>query len=248
MKIQNCHTYDTDRKYSDAKNIEVYKDTLIKATQYPFGWTKKIYPQKGEMFFQGKDGELLVENIDTVSALIKYSAEPTCVLNMGSNSKPGGGVAYGAKAQEESLFRCSNLGLSITLDHYPLISTATLYTQEVVFFKDKDYNDLPDGHLADVITSPAIKIVDGVKYENYEELTNEKISFMLDLAAAYGQDNLILGAWGCGVYKNDPTYIAETFKKYLTTKRYYFKRVIFAIINDHNSVGSNYEIFKNVLL
>lgn len=247
MKISNLHNFEINSKYANVENTEVYKDTLLKAVHYPPGYTKKIHPQTYAPYFLAKDGELFVENIDTVSALIKYSDEPTCVLNMASYKTPGGGVAYGAKAQEECLFRCSNLGVSVSVDHYPLIGNATLYTTDAIFFKDKDYNDLSHGYLVDVITSPAIKIVDGIKEENYEELTEEKIKLMLDLAAAYDQENLILGAWGCGVYKNDPTYIAGLFKKHLENhgKRYWFKRVIFAIIDDY--MNNNYETFKRIL-
>ena len=53
---------------------------------------------------------------------------------------------------------------------------------------------------------------------------------------------------GCGVFGNDPVNIATWFKEILTEGYYKsFKNVIFAVINDHNSVSNNYQIFKNII-
>jgi uncharacterized protein (TIGR02452 family) len=58
-----------------------------------------------------------------------------------------------------------------------------------------------------------------------------------------------LGSWGCGVFDNNPTVISGLFLHILYKERYssLFDNVVFAIINDHNSVGNNYEIFKSQL-
>jgi uncharacterized protein (TIGR02452 family) len=76
-----------------------------------------------------------------------------------------------------------------------------------------------------------------------------KIKLMLSLAYLNNCDNIILGAWGCGVFKNDPQTIANFFHEILVLEeyKYMFNKVIFAVINDNNSVGNNYEIFKNIL-
>jgi uncharacterized protein (TIGR02452 family) len=70
---------------------------------------------------------------------------------------------------------------------------------------------------------------------------------MISLAAKNGVQNLILGAWGCGVFKNNPKLMAQYFSEVLVGEGYNlnFKNVVFAIINDHNSVGNNFEIFNN---
>jgi uncharacterized protein (TIGR02452 family) len=70
---------------------------------------------------------------------------------------------------------------------------------------------------------------------------------MLSLAAKHGVRNIILGAWGCGVFKNDPETISLYFHEVLVQECYsgLFNQVVFAIINDHNSVGNNFGIFNN---
>lgn len=263
MIIENRHNYDTTRKYSNQELIEVYKDTLIKATQYPIAitrnWTKpcdncismpKNFPNIDERTWA--NGKVSVVNLDTVSAIQAYSEDHDsviCALNMASNSKPGGGVAYGAKAQEEALFRCSNLGLSISSRWYPMEDVEVYMSEEVVFFKDKNYKDFKEAYEVSVISCPAVKLEDGKKPKNYKQITEEKMKLMLTIPFQHACRRLILGAWGCGVYGNDPNYIAKEFKRLLFKGgyRFLYDEVIFAIINDKNSVGSNYEIFKKHL-
>jgi uncharacterized protein (TIGR02452 family) len=73
---------------------------------------------------------------------------------------------------------------------------------------------------------------------------------MLSLAIKNNTKNIILGAWGCGVFKNDPDVISKLFYKILVIEGYsnYFDSVVFAIINDRNSVGNNFDIFYQNLL
>jgi uncharacterized protein (TIGR02452 family) len=83
--------------------------------------------------------------------------------------------------------------------------------------------------------------------KEYRKITKDKIRLMISLAAKNGVQNLILGAWGCGVFNNDPTTMSQYFSEILVGEGYNlnFKNVVFAIINDHNSVGNNFEIFNN---
>ena len=75
-----------------------------------------------------------------------------------------------------------------------------------------------------------------------------KISEMLSMPKKQGCKNLVLSAFGCGVFKNDPSFVAEIFKYYLEYGfASYYENIVFAILNDKNSVGSNFEIFKKIL-
>ena len=53
---------------------------------------------------------------------------------------------------------------------------------------------------------------------------------VLALSLKHGYDSLVLGAWGCGVFQNDPREIALWFEDILKGKyRDQFKRVVFAV-------------------
>ena len=54
----------------------------------------------------------------------------------------------------------------------------------------------------------------------------------------------VLGAWGCGVFKNDPGMVAEVFHEHLSGEfATAFDRVVFAIPGKHTE---NYQAFADV--
>lgn len=186
-----------------------------------------------------------VINSDSVTSVSNYSKlGKTCVLNMASSKKPGGGVKNGAIAQEECLFRCSNLTHVVSEDFYPLKTNECLYTKDAIFFKDFDYNYMKEEIISDVITIPAINL-NNEELIDYSDITKNKIRLMLSLAISNNVENIILGSFGCGVFKNDPKIISQMFYDILIDEGYnkYFRNIVFSIINDHNSVGNNYDIF-----
>lgn len=241
------------------KLIEIYQDTKNICLSIPEPLTYKIYNTDNEILHAGIDieiperkGNIIVENLDTVSALVKYAPQGrTAILNMAFYKRPGGGVEHGAVAQEECLFRCSNL-FTISKDLYPLKDNEYIYTKDVTFIKDFHYNVMPHV-LVDVITMPAINLNER-KIKDFKLSTDDEcyyldnIFFMLNSALINGCNNIILGAWGSGVFKNDPKIMAELFKEILEGGLLYtmFDNIVFAVINDANSVDNNYEVYKKV--
>lgn len=247
----------------------MWKEELIPVYENTIELCKSITPPNSVKFYEPqsirvdkeKYGKITVESLDTVSALVKYAQlGKTAILNMASSKRKGGGVLKGAVAQEECIFRCSNLH-HIPDNFYPLKSNEFIYTFDATFIKDFYYNVMPPVK-ADVITMPAINLnkthIDNIGtndvVENYDELIEYKIKCILNSATVGECENIILGAWGCGVFKNDPTIIANKFKSilgkvsnYSFGKRRNFTHIVFAIINDHNSIKNNYQIFKDIL-
>jgi uncharacterized protein (TIGR02452 family) len=224
--------------------VEVYQDTLDYSKDLINSiTTKHDFSEISTSKSISKNIEVV--NSDSVSALTEFSKTgKTAVLNMASYKRPGGGVINGARAQEECLFRCSNLGHFISTDFYPLQDDELLWTKDAVFFKDVNYGYMKDVKV-DVVTIAAINL-NAQKVDNYEELTKNKIRLMLSIATKNNIDNIILGAWGCGVFGNEPSKMAKMFMDVIK-EGYSFDNIIFAIINDHNSVGNNYNEFKNII-
>ena len=238
----------------NAKLVEVFLDTQekVKILNTKTITTKHnssdiLYPD-----FDEHTKNVKVINSDSVSALVEYAKKgKTTVLNMASFKKPGGGVRNGARAQEECLFRCSNLA-TISADFYPLGIDEALYTKDSIFVKDFNYNDI-DSVTCDTVTVPAINLNNQARYDDlqddldYESITKNKMRLMLSLCITNHVSNVILGSWGCGVFKNEPQIIAKYFKDVIEEGYNEFDNIIFAIINDHNSVDNNFKVFKDVL-
>lgn len=198
------------------------------------------------------------------------------VLNFASSTNPGGGVTKGSTAQEECLCRCSNLYLTLyqekcIREYYNvnkkymsnLGSDAIIYSHNIYVFKDKDYNMLPvkDRFYVDVLTCAAPNLRENPRNQYNTDASEEKLTItdeelynihvkrarnILNVAIKNEDDYLILGAFGCGAFRNDPEIVAKAYKDVLQDYMYCFKVIDFAIIDGKYS--NNYEIFKRVLI
>ena len=239
------HTNEMAKKYS--RCIE----TSILAT--------KIYDSK---CFDNNKGTKInettvisVENIDSVSAVMKYASPTTAVLNFSSYKHPGGMFINGSKAQEECLchesflynvlkeFQSSFYDWNNKHKNRALYLNRGLFSPGIWFFKDKTHVE------CSVITCAAPNKSAAQKYQNVSDEENTKvlrsrIKFVLNIAKDNNIETLILGAYGCGVFGQDPTEVAGIFKEYLTTSyQDYFKKVVFAIPDGRNN---NLQAFKKV--
>lgn len=189
------------------------------------------------------------------------------VLNMASTYLPGGGVMKGSGAQEEDLFRRTNLmgylyhlhpigrdfGFTVPSNHifYPIDGGHDIiWTPQVAVFKDNRINEfqlLDKPYFVDVITCAAVRkpqlTKDNTLDTNDEYLMRSKIQSILNCAALSATENnaLVLGAFGCGAYGNPPKQIAKIFHEEIENCPHInnLDLIHFAII-DSNSVGQKH--------
>jgi uncharacterized protein (TIGR02452 family) len=166
-------------------------------------------------------------------------------LNFASAKNPGGGFLGGAKAQEEDLARCSALyTCQLTQpDYYAahrqspsmLYSDHMIYSPDVPFFRDETGALLEEPFLLSVITSPAPNAGEvlrrgGSEPELIVPTLVTRARLLLALAAFRQHRCLVLGAWGCGVFRNDPNDVAEAFAQiHDPAFAGAFDRVVFAV-------------------
>ncbi len=148
------------------------------------------------------------------------------LLNFASAKNVGGGFLNGAQAQEESIVRSS--ALYVCLKGQPmygfhrrlkdfLYTDYAIYSPAVPFFRDDDGMLLEDPLRAGVITAPAVNAgaLDPARKDEVLPAMARRIRKVLGIGLAKGHDTIILGAWGCGVFRNDPVQIARLFKQAL---------------------------------
>lgn len=281
---------------SREENIAVYNNTvaIVRKGSYMSPKGKRVNlpdPKKmvdGTKFYGKKvvndydaisryETEIKVIDKDCIYAakdLIDRGFNP-CMLNMASFSTPGGGVTKGSSAQEENIFRRSNIFMSLYQFHsigenygvkqreerYPLdYNFGGIYTPHVTIFKggsDTRYTLLEEPFEVAVVSVSAVKnptLHDGKLEPWVIDTTKSKIRQIFDIAIENGHDSLVLSAFGCGAYKTPPTEMAKLFKEVIDSKKYKraFKAIHFAIINlpstngSHNLEG-NFQPFKDVL-
>lgn len=158
-------------------------------------------------------------------------------LNFANGIHPGGGVLTGARAQEEVLCRSSALHATLVGDAMyaahrarpdPDSSDWAILSPRVPVFRTDAGVAVPWWPL-DIITCAA-PFAPAIGAERAAELLRLRIHRVLAIAAAYGYDSLVLGAWGCGAFGNDPFRTAFDFREALEgpfSGR--FSEVVFAI-------------------
>lgn len=216
------------------------------------------------------DFETIIEvnNETTFSAASRLATveqeEKILCLNFASAKNPGGGFLGGSQAQEESLARASALYPTLTpfmesmyMFHRKygtcLYSHRMIYSPKVAVFRDDFDNLLEQPYYTSFITAPAVNA--GCVHQNEAKKAKKIASTMLErveavLATAYtqGYEVLVLGAWGCGVFRNNPEDVALYFGSYLLNNGAYagaFRKIVFGVL-DHSKNEATFKAFEKV--
>ena len=207
------HTEEMEERY--ANEIETcIACSRVYSPDSTFG--KNIQPQK--------EPAVRFTNTDSVSAVLHFAEKgKTAVLNFASYKNAGGKFIEGSSAQEECLCHESflynvlrNFGdyYSWNMDHLnkAMYTNRAIYSPDVIFERN--------GHKAacDVITCASPNKMPAVRYGKFTDEENskvlqERIKFVKDIAEENSVSTLILGAYGCGVFMQDPDEVAEIFSE-----------------------------------
>ena len=174
------------------------------------------------------------------------------ILNFASGIAPGGGYRSGSRAQEESIAWSSGLvpALEAAPEFYelhrklndPHHTDAMIYSPDVPVFRDED------GRLSDLWTVAMISAVaprvPGGMDDAAKEAFWRRIPRVLRLGLREGHDSIVLGAWGCGAFNNDPKIVASIFREAVDAIHGAYAEVVFAIV-DSRGTGANLSAFRS---
>lgn len=190
--------------------------------------------------------EILLSPTDSTTAIFEYK-EPNrkiAVLNFANFIAPGGGFLGGSSAQEEML--CHESYLYNVISEFPdfylenskhyrggLASDRGLYSPEI-FFIDEERKIS-----CDVITVAAPHLQHGIDLAQNSEALQSRIEFVRDIAEDQGVEILILGAFGCGAFHQNPAEASRYFREAFENRCESVKKIIYAI-----PPGDNFDAFK----
>lgn len=89
---------------------------------------------------------------------------------------------------------------------------------------------------------------EGVKISNEElqKIHEERAYKILSCAAFHGNETIVLGAFGCGAFRNPPEVVANAYKKVISEHfMNSFKNIVFAVYCSSEDT-TNYDTFKKV--
>lgn len=246
-----------EKGYYEANGMRVDIQSMQKAS---LKGSFLLTPEQGEELLAAyenntdqseKKTQMITLNCSTVDAVLRLAAEgkQPAVLNFASAKNPGGGFLNGAKAQEESLalsgclyetqlahetyyVRNRACGTMMYTDH-------AIYSPDVVFFRDGGFRLMEKPVTASVLTLPAVNmgqvLLKGENVQKAEAVMRRRMKLSLAVFARQGCRHLVLGAYGCGVFRNDPEKIALWWKELLSEgPAGVFETVLFAVL-DHSA-------------
>ena len=259
LKIQQQGFYTVQGRRVDISTMQKHSETA----------SYLIKPMDGQKLIKdlpshGHDSKPQYEiiNASTVKAIIDEAKtdERVAALNFASAKKPGGGFLNGAMAQEEALAACSGLyNTQIIHNEYygknhacgtMMYTDHAIYSPDVVFFRDENSGLLTTPVTASILTLPAVNygqvIIKRENTDKAKQVMKDRMRLALAILAHERNDNIILGAYGCGIFRNNPDDVARWWQELLQDEGYekYFKRVLF-VIKDRPD-GKNIMAFQRV--
>ena len=150
--------------------------------------------------------------------------------------------------------------------HDPIHNDDIIYTPGVTVFKTDNASPklMPESEWydVDVITCAAPNLRskpsndyntgDGnrqvvLKNEELKQIHEKRLRRILDVALAEGCDTIILGAFGCGAFQNDPEVVARASHNVIDEYLHAFRTIEFAVYCPPHD-DRNYRIFDSVII
>lgn len=254
LEIVKAGKYKTNK--GKTLSVESLVDRSVKRSKlYKPDWT----PLVAGCHYNNKP-TVTVTNESTIEAAMRLKDNNACALNFASAKHPGGGFLRGCLAQEESIARSSALYHTLIVhpefyeenkrsqkENIGLYLNYAIYSPDVPIFKMDNGELLEEPFTVSILTSPAPNrnaIVSDIEINDEIEGTidilinnvfDKRIRQVLNIMADNGHRTIILGAWGCGAFGNDPGVVANLFANCLEETPY-FDNIIFAIYDDPNSI------------
>lgn len=201
--------------------------------------------------------EVAFSNTDSVSAIFDESNKKDhgriAVLNFASYKNPGGRFYDGSSAQEEALCHESTLyNILRELQFYydwnrknvnkGMYLNRAIYSKDVLFMRNENTVE------CDVLTCACPNKIPCVRYHSFTDEENsetlkERIHFIRQICEENSVDTLILGAFGCGVFMQDPKEVAEVFKTEFAKTS--IKKIVYAVSGSNKNTVVFREMFGN---
>lgn len=240
------------------------QECLSDVKSYPFTVSRPAASLDVSLSHQTLARTVELDSFVAGTALVRAGFRPA-VLNMANAYNCGGAWCTSSGSQEEHLFRSSSLPLSLwphrradddrmrgcglpraAVPRYPWSANCNVeYSPAVLVTRG------PDGVALPPLQRPTLAVISAaaqdLKRSTFEPtLAREKCRSVLWTAAHNRHDAIVLGAFGCGGFRNEPNQIAQFFAELLAPGAEFgccFKLVLFAIILSKRNVGAFSRIF-----
>lgn len=231
-----------------------------------------------EKIVYDKNAKVIVSDKRTLEAAGCYRGMKTAVLNFASAATPGGGVRKGSSAQEESLCRISTLYPCLRerrlWDGFYSINRMrcdrrnrddVIYTPSVIVFRsDDNYMEKlgeREWYSVNVLSAAAPDLRFprpgdsdyGVKEKRIAgseiyTLHYNRMKRILEIASGEGNEVIVLGAFGCGAFRNPPAVVARAVREAVEEYIRFFRTIEIAVYTAPGRENANFSAFRSAFL
>lgn len=227
------------------------KKNIIKPIPYKLSNPEKL--DKDTTKYDTKIDVIAGDTLDIVCKLTEKYKKDYSFLVMANSKYPGGGWKKGSSAQEENICRRTNLPFVFNKISYPIKRNENVFVDMITIIKngEKDLYSLRENKILSsclLSAAPFYPSTDTLKKkEEYKKDMYKRMKNMLRSFYKFNKKRIVLGAWGCGAFKNPPEIVAQLFKKLLNDEEFKgkFKHIVFVILDGVKS--KNYNIFKKII-
>lgn len=228
-------------------NIEKIKQIIFKFSKYEREMSSAVF--ENPVFDVPRNNDTKPDIVfvkEYIGNYIKYNnINNECILNFANAKHAGGGVLRGSIAQEEDI--CRNTLLYLELSKYDnyyntgvFKGVDNYYTNFLIFSSNvptvNDNFELVNKNA--YITSAApnfnFNIDTNFDLNRYELIMRNRIKNVFNIAFLNQYRNIVVGSFGCGVFKNDPKLVSQYFKDVIDLYGGYFDKITFVIPDDGN--------------
>lgn len=245
-------------KISENNNYQISDKNISFNTKHFYKMYKE-HPIIDKVAKQTKMANIVVKNESTIEAIHRMG-DGVGVLNFASAKWPCGGFLGGSMAQEECLAYCSDLYIQqwpqaeeyyvLHRDNPNPFYTHTMFVNNVTFFRNVDFNLTENYTECKVLTSAAVNLgvakSHGKSVKEANAIMKARMRKILKVFIDCECKDIILGAFGCGVFGNSAESVATFWKELLFDEGYqfYFDNICFSVLDSRGI--NNFEIFRDI--
>ena len=215
-----------DREVKIPVSFEQIKKVKLYTPEQIAYLSEKAIPER-----RAESARIVLRNQDTLEAAFdlhqhrKPDEKPVLVLNFANPHRPGGGIRSKPGTQEEHLCVKTTVLCSLeteearsfyqtNLDCGTQAQTDTiLISPNTMVIRNPDLSLREDPFPIAVMTvsAPIASRMEPEELPMLENILHNRIHGMIRTAIEEGYSRVVLGAWGCGSFGNDPALVAKLF-------------------------------------
>ena len=198
---------------------------------------KVIYDKKQGSFVYTEEGKLLVQGLGPISVSEQHQLKEHSPHHASDNTYK---VMFNPDVQV--CFRGPEVLKKTTEEQFFSQESTSDIDNSYLFLNNKDIFPFREMRSA----APYNTMYLDHQHSDAEQILRHRIAAQLDTLILEKQKYVVLGAWGCGAFRNNPFIVSRLYAEEIQKRAHCFEHIIFPILNVGVKIN-NFEVFNQAL-